>query len=766
MAVCGTNITIRGTMSDETGTVQAQVVNGDGTTNMIAGLVERNNMFWLENVPLNGTNQISIQAIDAAGNVAVTNFTVKPDDLILTISSTPTGDDLWHGAGAVYGTVSDTNVTVTVNGTNAVVDGSYANADGTYNWMATGAPIYGEGTATFDAVATPSVVNLNMVPANASLAVKMQPYMAMVKYDCTEIQKYTDLNSGYIWYQQTVKSQSAQPAAGPAGQWALKDQRVNSMYWYEQDGSSSSSGHQRYTWSTSPPDDGQEHMDDSSGYSYDGPALWPSGDPLSLQLAQAIPHEDQHWGCASCGPGYIWNTVRHYFAKGVDYHWDLGGNTTFDLSVNAATQVKLFTGGKALVGRRDLFEIDATATEIQRPPLDYGTAYPWWDAPGPGIANASLMVAGKSVGANGKLWKTLPGNSPGIDITVHAPGKKHYNSSSGITSYALHIIANDNDLFNATASFCVGQKITFGVTGFPDGIDPAQTTYRWEFQGIYVNDSTNPIPGLSSTNYFANGNQLTNAAPYAWWVSGGGPAGYPVSVTCNFVFTNGGGQASGMGFGLINMFKPDVNWNGTITSQIKVDNDYIGNTSFPGMIAWLHLGGYKTNGNEVYGITFKPNIINTYGFNGGKFSPLQVVAPSQVVNCSTNGKSRHQTNDFGLDNDLHYDSSLGVFYDEPGSACQSGDQQVSLSFSYQAFLMFNPDKNGTSESIDVPLRLIAWQWQATATNGTSNNWGLSTTPVATENSKDATGNFPMWRTNLQVAWPGNYSLYTNANCNL
>ena len=37
----------------------AQVVNGDGTTNMIQGLVERNGMFWIENVPLNGTNQMT-----------------------------------------------------------------------------------------------------------------------------------------------------------------------------------------------------------------------------------------------------------------------------------------------------------------------------------------------------------------------------------------------------------------------------------------------------------------------------------------------------------------------------------------------------------------------------------------------------------------------------------------------------------------------------------------------------------------------------------
>ena len=76
MAVSGTNITIRGTMSDETGAVWRRWWTATATPTRFNGLVERNNMFWVENVPLNGTNQISVQATDAAGNVTTTNFTV------------------------------------------------------------------------------------------------------------------------------------------------------------------------------------------------------------------------------------------------------------------------------------------------------------------------------------------------------------------------------------------------------------------------------------------------------------------------------------------------------------------------------------------------------------------------------------------------------------------------------------------------------------------------------------------------------------------
>lgn len=146
MAVCGSNCTMREALSDETGSLVATVVNGDGTTNVIEAVVERNGMFWLENVPLNGTNQITLQATDAAGNVAVTNFTLNPSTINLQITSLPSGDDLWNPHGPVAGVVNDPNVVVTVNGANAAV-ATTANADGSYSWSAEDAPIYGTGTA-------------------------------------------------------------------------------------------------------------------------------------------------------------------------------------------------------------------------------------------------------------------------------------------------------------------------------------------------------------------------------------------------------------------------------------------------------------------------------------------------------------------------------------------------------------------------------------------------------------------------------------------
>jgi hypothetical protein len=68
-------------------------VNANGATNEAVGLVERNGMFWLEDLPLAaGTNTIELTATDAAGNVNTTSFNLVQSSVTLTIESTPRGE--------------------------------------------------------------------------------------------------------------------------------------------------------------------------------------------------------------------------------------------------------------------------------------------------------------------------------------------------------------------------------------------------------------------------------------------------------------------------------------------------------------------------------------------------------------------------------------------------------------------------------------------------------------------------------------------------
>jgi hypothetical protein len=420
-SVSGTNCTIRGTMSDETGTVVAQVVNGDGTTNIINGILERDGMFWLENVPLNGTNTVGVQATDAAGNVTVTNFIVKPGSLTLTIDSTPTGDDLYKPSGSVGGTVSDPTATVSVNGVTATVD-STANGSGTYNWNADGVPVYGQGTATFDAQATGG----GGATAKANASPEMQPYVMVVDYSEAKTYKYSDMvgdQDSSIMHKNF--SGGAQPGAD--GQWHetyvggtdINDSGVHEGWPYSYD--------DQFSWSDTDPA-GLEIYTIGGVLNYAGPIIW-NDDVTYLYYfaAVSIPDQDQVWGCASCGPGYETAWMTHYRAKNVHYSWPTPYDQG-DITLGAVTHVRLYTGGKAQIKRQNLFCINAWADEYFKAPY-----YGWWLTQSQSVDKVTLTVMGKHPDSDGNVWIVLPDNSP-QDITVHAP-KQHYNAWASPTKY-------------------------------------------------------------------------------------------------------------------------------------------------------------------------------------------------------------------------------------------------------------------------------------------------------------------------------------------
>ena len=70
---------MRGTIDDFTANLTAQIVDSSGDTNVIQGLVERNGLFWVENVPLlDGINYVTLTAVDATGtNISTTNLTIN-----------------------------------------------------------------------------------------------------------------------------------------------------------------------------------------------------------------------------------------------------------------------------------------------------------------------------------------------------------------------------------------------------------------------------------------------------------------------------------------------------------------------------------------------------------------------------------------------------------------------------------------------------------------------------------------------------------------
>ncbi len=138
--ISGSNVTIQAQLDDATATIVASM-NGD--TNIVQGLVERSGLAWVNNLPLaDGTNTVSLTATDAAGNATTTNLTLIKS--VVTVTMDPISDDqLNRSLVNVTGTVSDSNVNVTVNGISATVNG-----DGT--WNASDVPVSPTGMASFD----------------------------------------------------------------------------------------------------------------------------------------------------------------------------------------------------------------------------------------------------------------------------------------------------------------------------------------------------------------------------------------------------------------------------------------------------------------------------------------------------------------------------------------------------------------------------------------------------------------------------------------
>jgi hypothetical protein len=485
MAVSGTNITIRGTMSDETGSIQAQIVDGGGNTNLIAGLVERNGMFWIENVPLNGTSQISIQAVDAAGNMATDNFTTMPSALTLTINSTPTGDDLYRPSGTVSGTVGDPDAVVTVNGMTATVDDSFANADGTYNWSADGVPIYGMGTATFDATAAAAsgsgadltrtrAASSSSSTANASLAVEMGPILKVTHYNFSEVDQQVEYRDGrppYINLQTHTMSYDGHFAPDANGQW-------------------------QQTYQAS--DTAISNQGGDCGTNAQSWANPESFDPDGFVGADVDVDADTYNF-----------SVTHSFAKTAHHHWDYynpvdGLVGCADATVGADTHWTLYTGGKAGINLQNLFAISAWANSYQGSPTGPGDAglLFWFETPIIGVPEPGLQVIGLPLGNDYTWWSVQPENAA-VDLGLTVLGKNDAGAGGSQAKYHSYFevfvnqpMPGTQKTYSDTSGHAFYRFYSSAPDAYLKSIHPELLPYENNNWGFYPHGALCGLPGI------------------------------------------------------------------------------------------------------------------------------------------------------------------------------------------------------------------------------------------------------------------------------
>jgi hypothetical protein len=460
--VSGGTIYLRGTTDDETAQVSVRV--GDAAETM--GLVERDGMFWVENVNLEqGTNVLVLSATNVAGvGRSMTNILVRHD--VLTIDWTPTGDALYEYAGSVSGTVSD-GYSVTVNGVAATLDGWGG-------WTAENVPVIGIGTATFDAVAMPSGGfsgggggSASPAPNATSSQVEKQAQIVTLKYNFKKT--WDDVLDGvsYYNYADTMDYASAL-SIGTNGDWKLSFLGCASHERFIQQ---ALPVHSKWEWHWSQTNEwGLRRWGDDLQYSE------PLIDPSVCDTR--IPHTNAaHY---ATDPSQI-HVLEHCYAKR-SYKW--GADKKSRAKISARIRQKLFTGGKSAVNRKSLIHISASAEEYGVPP-----GRPWDDIPATYVTPTRISVFGnwlygrKYLDNNGDLYLVMLDNTE-KDLNLNIPGVKHYGAWPEVQKHKLRIQWATVNLTNDITTAWVGQTMDLEAVfdpPFSDGI--VASNYSWTVPG-------------------------------------------------------------------------------------------------------------------------------------------------------------------------------------------------------------------------------------------------------------------------------------------
>jgi hypothetical protein len=465
MHLSGDNFYIRGKINDETASIAAEWVDANDVTNAVVGMVERNGMFWVEDLPLGaGTNEVRLIATNAAGRVTVTNLSVVRSEVVLTITSTPGGEALYEPNGTVSGTVSDPSYAVTVNGREAEVT-EYANGEGSYNWTAANVPNHGQGTATFDVVAEPSGGGSGGDLAVGVSEPKEMPAVVRITRHLLVLDE-SDWNSSLTW----TKQYDAKYGPNEEGEWKPKYKGDASLH-------ITHSLHPQYDrltqyWWSDADSDGMRQTETIAGI----------GEPVPMTTddwqAKTVPHQNSD------------GNIVHYFAKGVRHAFQLPDGIA-NVFVVARTVETLIPGGRRELAREILHRLVSQPTEYGKP-----QDYPWSYTPWYPVGSERVTIAGKAAGPDYSVYVKVPAGAP-MQIRPTVSGAKHFQTSTWTTELKLvHATVCEalTDKNLARLNLGVGEYVSLGFTG---------GDYNWWDVPIW----TTTAGGLSSFDGWVN--QLT-----------------------------------------------------------------------------------------------------------------------------------------------------------------------------------------------------------------------------------------------------------------
>ena len=716
LRLCGTNFTVRGTLDDETAVVTVSGL----TPEPVAGLVERNGKFWVENLPLAaGTNAFTLAATDAAGNSNVLNLTVVQSDVELTIDPVP-DDQLYQLTVDVSGVVGDASLVVWVNGVEAEVDGSG-------NWTAAAVPVNEGGTASFVATAYPANeapdpalyggTGMNPVTPNAENFSILEDKPARLYAIKDHIDWHTTYDS-YTFDSGTGLSQTYFTAEDFVFNWAEGDGGVLtdtvSNWWANAGDSGWGTVKQQVNWPADtyiPSQNGDitSSVCDSNGCVA---GAGTTGPPLDLVAGSA------------CNVSY-WD---HCAVQIPDNTFQSG------LTRNSDAMVKWCSGGKAVPGSMSLVSLWADVLK-----LDPKTGGPG----GTGIPG-HLVQAGVfgQLGDDGMAYKMLADGQP-YDLTLRVagteftPGSERYTRLvNPPTKHYLSLTANAVNLSTNTPEFCVGQQVTLSASWVP--LLPIGTTTLWHW--VISLDFVNRIVatnGQYSPYYLIDPNLLTNNPMSLWWYSGGNK--YLWCQTTN-IFSNGSTISETIG-GQVAVYRPTLE-NFTNASP----------RTFMWLTPSINTLAYGDRSVGTNGMLWDVQINSKLD---GRWAVTQIYKARHHVYPSILPDTINTLNTLAVDGDEYYngehpfhvrvpEASVVHLDDYPEISCPDYGAEILVSAA-EDYVQFKPGYHGGNDgNIYVTLGVVRWNAHGQYERWPGNGWITNSTPAASP--PDSSCDFPTWVT--------------------
>jgi hypothetical protein len=416
----------------------------------------------------------------------------------------------------------------------------------------------------------------------------------------------------------------------------------------------------------------------------------------------------------------------------VDPHPGAFDTGTYNVSFTRSAQatVKLFTGGKKLPHRENLFEIYAPASTTK-------AIVSFCPAPLDAAIPPTQITVGElgTLGNDYKLYVALPDGET-KDATVKAPAKAYVYDVQP-SKYELRIAANDHDLEREKPKFCVGQKIDLNATWIPPLPSGAETDYNWVVAPGFIN-RIDPATGDSSEQYNLDLTLLRFASASIWWYEGG-----VADVWCNTTTRFSNGQSVSIRrHGQASVYRPQATF-------VDDPPDFVANILIDGD-PYLSLG----NGNSG-DMRFQVTVRSEEPFSG-RTDFTQLVnryAANATSTSSTSGQ-------FWLDNVRFYlvksfnpnePATISpthprrlLFADGPcieETHSLLGGNTTRIADQFVTHVVFRPDEGNPNNNIYVSLGMTTWSWSATATwNGTV--WTITGPSTPRPTNFDRSDSFP------------------------